>query len=80
MITNRGDEGQAGVVKGREKMQTSGRGDADHPEHQPGGTGRPMNRRTPAEDGDLDTGNPGSMGGTNRSPKVTNKARKNRAA
>jgi hypothetical protein len=39
-----------------------------------------MNRRSPGEDGDLDTGNPGSMSGSNRSPKVTNKARKNRAA
>ena len=43
--------------------------------------GRPMNRRKPGEDGDLDTGNPGSMSGTNKSSRLTNKGnRKNRAA
>lgn len=43
--------------------------------------GRPMNRRSAAEDGDLDTGNTGSMSGTNKSSKLTNKgSRKNRAA
>lgn len=44
--------------------------------------GRPMNRRRTgpkAVDGELDTGNPGSSSGTNRSVKVTNKKRKNRA-
>jgi bacterioferritin len=42
--------------------------------------GRPMNRRKPGEDGDLDTGNAGSMSGTNKSSKLTNKgSRKKRA-
>jgi bacterioferritin len=81
MITNQGDKGQTRVVKGREKQQTSGRGDVNTPEHQPGATGRPMNRRSAGEDGDLDTGNPGSMSGTNKSSKLTNKGnRKKRAA
>jgi bacterioferritin len=55
-------------------------GDGDTSERQPGATGRPMNRRSPGEDGDLDTGNPGSMSGSNRSSKVTAKKGKNRAA
>ncbi len=38
--------------------------------------GHPMNRRQKGIDGELDTGNPGSMSGTNRSVKVTNKSRK----
>jgi len=81
MITNHGDKGQARVVKGRERQEASGRGTANTPEHQPGATGRPMNRRAPAEGGDLDTGNPGSMSGTNKSSKLTNKGnRKKRAA
>ncbi len=79
-ITNRGDEGQSKVVRGRREQQTSGRGSETQPEHQPGATGRPMNRRSQGENGDLDTGNPGSMGGTNRSVKLTNKTRKKRAA
>ncbi len=79
-ISNRGDEGQSKVVEGRQQQQTSGRGTATQPEHQPGATGRPMNRRSQGEDGDLDTGNAGSMGGTNRSVKLTNKNRKKRAA
>jgi len=81
MITNQGDKGQTRVVKGRERLQTSGRGSATRPEHQPGATGRPMNRRAPGEDGGLDTGNAGSMSGSNKSSKLTNKgSRKNRAA
>jgi bacterioferritin len=79
-ISSRGDEGQSQVTSGRRNMQTSGRGSATQPEHQPGATGRPMNRRSPGEDGDMDTGNPGAMAGTNRSVKLTNKKRKNRAA
>ncbi len=79
-ISNRGDEGQGQVMKGRQQQRTSGRGSTTQPEHQPGGTGRPMNRRSPGEDGDLDTGNPGAMGGTNRSVKLTNKNRKKPAA
>jgi len=79
-ISNRGDEGQSQVMAGRREQQTSGRGSATQPEHQPGATGRPMNRRRPGEDGGLDTGNPGAMEGTNRSVKLTNKKRKNRAA
>jgi bacterioferritin len=79
-ITNRGDEGQSQVVKGRKQLQPSGRGTESKPEHQPGGTGRPMNRRSSGEGGDLDTGNSGSMSGTNRSVKLTNKNRKKRAA
>lgn len=79
-ISNRGDEGQPQVMRGRQQQQTSGRGSATQPEHQPGGTGRPMNRRSQGEDGDLDTGNPGSMSGTNRSVKLTNKNRKKPAA
>lgn len=78
-ISNRGDEGQNTVVKGREQQQTEGLGDEIRPEHQPGTTGRPMNRRAPGADGDLDTGNPGSMSGSNRSPKVTEKIRKKRS-
>jgi hypothetical protein len=42
--------------------------------------GHPMNRRKKGIDGELDTGNPGSMSGTNRSVKVTNKTRKKRIA
>jgi bacterioferritin len=73
MISNQGDKGQAKVVRGRERQEAS----AD----QPGATGRPMNRRASAEDGDLDTGNPGSMSGTNKSSRLTNKGnRKKRAA
>lgn len=50
-------------------------------EHDSGVSGRPMNRRAAAEDGDLDTGNAGSMSGTNKSSKLTNKGnRKKRAA
>ena len=79
-ISNRGDAGQARVVKGRQQQQTSGRGSATQPEHQPGATGRPMKRRSPAENGGLDTGNAGAMGGTNRSVKLTNKNRKKKAA
>ena len=79
-ITNRGDEGQSQVMKGRGNMQASGRGDVNRPEHQPGATGRPMNRRSPGTGGDLDTGNAGAMAGTNRSVKLTNKKRKNKAA
>ena len=79
-ISNRGDKGQSQVVKGRQQQQTSGRGSATQPEHQPGGTGRPMKRRSQGEDGDLDTGNAGAMGGTNRSVKLTNKNRKKKAA
>ncbi len=80
MISNLGDKGQTRVVKGREHLRAAGRGSADTPEHQPATTGRPMNRRAPGEGGDLDTGYPGSMSGTNRSPKLTNKRGKNRAA
>ncbi|HZP25348.1 MAG TPA: ferritin-like domain-containing protein [Terriglobales bacterium] len=79
-ISSRGDEGQSQVMKGRREQQTSGRGSASQPEHQPGATGRPMNRRGAGEGGDLDTGNAGAMSGTNRSVKLTNKKRKNRAA
>jgi len=79
-ISNRGDEGQSQVMKERREQQTSGRGSASQPEHQPGATGRPMNRRRAGEGGDLDTGNAGAMSGTNRSVKLTNKKRKNRAA
>ncbi len=79
-ITNRGDEGQSQVMKGRREQQTSGRGNASQPEHPSRAMGRPMNRRTQGQDGDLDTGNPGAMAGTNRSVKPTNKRRKNRAA
>jgi len=79
-ITNRGDVGQAEVVKGRQQQQTSGRGTATEPEHQPDATGRPMKRRSQGENGDLDTGNAGAMSGTNRSVKLTNKNRKKRAA
>ncbi len=78
-ITNRGDEGQAEVMRGRRQQQTSGRGSATQP-GQPGATGRPMNRRGPGKTGDLDTGNAGAMSGTNRSVKLTNKNRKKRAA
>ena len=69
-ISNRGDKGQSQVVKGRQQQ----------PEHQSGGTGRPMKRRVQGEDGGLDTGNAGAMGGTNRSVKLTNKNRKKNAA
>jgi hypothetical protein len=79
-ISNRGDEGQSQVMKGRREQQTSGRGTETRPEHQPGATGRPANRRRAGEGGDLDTGNAGAMSGTNRSVKLTNKKRKNRAA
>ena len=79
-ITNRGDAGQSQVMRVRREMQSSGRGNERQAEHQPGTTGRPMNRRQPGEDGDLDTGNAGAMQGTNRSVKLTNKRRKNRAA
>jgi len=79
-ISNRGDEGQAQVMSGRREQQASGRGSAPQPEHQPGVTGRPMKRRSQGEDGNLDTGNAGGMGGANRSVKLTNKKRKNRAA
>jgi bacterioferritin len=79
-ISNRGDEGQAQVMKGRRQQLTSERGSESRPERQPGGTGRPMNRRKQSQDGGLDTGNSGAMSGTSRSAKVTNKQRKNRAA
>jgi bacterioferritin len=79
-ISNRGDEGNSQVMSGRREQQSSGRGSSTQPEPQPGATGRPMNRRSQGEDGDLDSGNTGAMGGTNRSVKLTNKKRKNRAA
>jgi bacterioferritin len=43
-------------------------------------SGRSMNQRGSGEEGDLDTGNPGSMSGTNRSVKLTDKGRKKRVA
>jgi len=79
-ISNRGDEGQAQVMSGRREQQTSGRGGDRQPEHQPGGAGRPMNRRSPGEAGALDTGNAGATAGGSRSVKLTSKKRKNRAA
>lgn len=52
-------------------------------EDEPPLRGHLMNRRktgAKAVDGELDTGNPGSMSGTNRSSTITNKNRKKRAA
>jgi hypothetical protein len=68
---SRNREGVGNLVSGDKTLLES-------PE--PGASGRPMNRRRPGEDGDLDTGYPGAMEGTNRSVKLTNKKRKNRAA
>ena len=79
-ISNRGDEGQSQIMRNRQQERASGRGPTTQPEHQPGTTGRPMNRRQPKSAGSLDTGNAGAMSGTSRSVKLTNKGRKKSAA
>jgi bacterioferritin len=61
----------------------SGRGSVVEPAHQPGATGRPMNRRGNNEEIEPERAkrpNDGASTGSNRSPKINNKSRKRNVA